>query len=67
MNWTAKDARRSRPVTTAMLEAVGEGMFDKDALIGDLLGYLSEAEVADFVRKNEYEEIIGLSVDADAD
>jgi len=28
-------------------------MLDKDALIRDLLGYLSESEVADFARKND--------------
>lgn len=51
MQWTAKDARRSRKYTTALLEAVDEGMYDKDLLIQDLLGYLSESEVQDFVRK----------------
>ncbi len=66
MNSNAR-VRRSRPVTTAMLEAVEQDMFDKDKLIGDLLGYLSEDDVADFVRKNEYEEIIGLTVDEDAE
>jgi len=45
--------RTSRPYTTALLDAVDEGMFDKDSLIADLLGYLSEAEVQDFVRKND--------------
>lgn len=45
--------RVSRPYTTALLDAVDEGMFDKDNLIADLLGYLSEAEVEDFVRKND--------------
>ena len=66
MNSNAR-VRRSRPVTTAMLEAVEQDMFDKDKLIGDLLGYLSEDDVADFVRKNEYEEIIGLTVDEDSE
>jgi len=28
-------------------------MIDKDTLIRDLLGYLSESEVADFARKND--------------
>ena len=51
--WTAKDARRSRPYTTAMLEAVDEGMLDKDSLIQDLLGWLSEAEVEQFARSND--------------
>ncbi len=47
------DHRTSRPYTSALLDAVSEGMFDKDSLIQDLLGYLSEAEVQDFVRKND--------------
>ena len=45
--------RVSRKYTTALLDAVDEGMYDKDLLIQDLLGYLSEAEVEDFVRKND--------------
>ena len=47
------DHRVSRKYTAAVLDAVEEGMLDKDALIQDLLGYLSEAEVQDFVRKND--------------
>ena len=47
------DHRLSRKYTAALLDAVDEGMFDKDSLIQDLLGYLSEAEVQDFVRKND--------------
>ena len=60
MHWTAKDARRARPYTTALQESVDAGMFDKDTLINDLLGYLSEAEVEDFVRKNDLVEAIGM-------
>ena len=51
--WTARDARRSRPYTTALLEAVDEGMLDKDSLIQDLLGWMSEAEVEQFARSND--------------
>ena len=47
------DHRVTRKYTCAVLDAVSEGMFDKDQLINDLLGYLSEAEVQDFVRKND--------------
>lgn len=54
------DHRRSRKYTCAVLDAVGEGILDKDALIADLLGYLSEAEVEDFVRRNDLEEAIGI-------
>ena len=52
--WTAKDARRSRPYTTRLLEMVEEGLIDKDSLINDLLGYLSESEVRHFCRSNDY-------------
>lgn len=51
--WTAKDMRRSRKYTSALLDAVSEGMLDKDSLIQDLLGWMSEAEVQEFVRRND--------------
>ena len=54
MNWTAKDARRSRPYTTELLDMVEQGMIDKDSLISDLLGWMSEAEVEEFARSNDY-------------
>ena len=63
MNWTAKDARRSRPYTTALLDAVDIGIFDKDTLIADLLGWMSEADVEDFVRRNDMLEAMGLDED----
>lgn len=47
------DHRVSRKYTCALLELVDEGALDKDTLIRDLLGYLSEDEVQDFVRKND--------------
>lgn len=47
------DHRKSRKYTCILLDAVEEGMYDKDLLIQDLLGYLSEEEVKDFVRKND--------------
>jgi hypothetical protein len=40
-------------------------MIDKDTLIRDLLGYLSESEVADFARKNDI--ITWLDRDEDED
>jgi hypothetical protein len=63
MQWTAKDARRARPYTTAVLEAVDEGALDKDTLLADLLGYLSESEVEDFVRKNDLLVAVGMAED----
>ena len=52
--WTARDARRSRPYTTELLDMVEQGMIDKDNLINDLLGFLSEDEVRQFCRSNDY-------------
>jgi hypothetical protein len=47
------DHRVSRPVTSRILDLVDEGMFDKDLLIQDLLGWMSEADVAAFARAND--------------
>ena len=52
--WTKQDSYRSRRYTCELLSLVEDDMLDKDALIRDLLGYLSESEVADFARKNDY-------------
>lgn len=51
--WTGQDSYRSRRYTCELLSLVEDGMIDKDTLIRDLLGYLSESEVADFARKND--------------
>ena len=47
------DHRQSRKYTSALLDAVDEGMLDKDSLIADLLGWMSEADVQEFVRRND--------------
>jgi len=47
------DARKSRPVTCQVLDNLEQGMFDKDDLIRDLLNWLSEDEVKEFVRAND--------------
>ena len=44
----------SRKATTQLLEMVDEGIIDKDSLIADLLGWMSEDEVAEFARRNDY-------------
>lgn len=54
MNWTAKDTRRSRRYTTELLDMVDQGLIDKDSLIQDLLGWMSEEEVKQFARSNDY-------------
>lgn len=63
--WTRQDSYRSRRYTCELLSLVEDDMVDKDALIRDLLGYLSESEVADFARKNDY--ITWLDSDEDED
>jgi len=42
-----------RKYTNAVLDAVSEGMFDKDQLISDLLGWMSEDDVKEFVQRND--------------
>ena len=63
--WTARDARMSRQYTTALLEAVEDGMLDKDSLIADLLGWMSEHEVEQFVRRNDLLEALNIEEDED--
>ena len=48
------DTRRARAYTYALLDMVDQGVVDKDSLIQDLLGWMSEAEVQDFCRTNDY-------------
>ena len=63
--WTKQDSYRSRRYTCELLSLVEDDMIDKDTLIRDLLGYLSESEVADFARKNDI--ITWLDNDEDED
>ena len=63
--WTKQDSYRSRRYTCELISLVEDGMIDKDTLIRDLLGYLSESEVADFARKNDI--ITWLDRDEDED
>lgn len=54
MQWTQQDAYRSRRYTTELLDMVEQGLVDKDSLIADLLGWMSESDVAEFARRNDY-------------
>jgi hypothetical protein len=47
-----------RQFTNAVIEAKDEGVLDRDELIRDLLNYLSESEVANFL-SNYYAEFYG--------
>ena len=44
----------AREYTNRVLDLVDEGVFDKDSLIQDLLGWLSEDEVREMVQRNDY-------------
>lgn len=48
------DHRVSRPVTSKLLDLAEEGMIDWETLARDALGWMSEAEVAEFARRNDY-------------
>jgi hypothetical protein len=48
------DRRNPRGYTTALLDMVDEGLVDKDTLIRDLLGWMSESEVQEFSLRNDY-------------
>ena len=52
--WTQQDSYRSRRYTCELLDMVEQGMIDKDSLIKDLLGWMSESDVAEFARRNDY-------------
>lgn len=52
--WTAKDAYRSRKATCDLIDMAEQGMLDWETLARDLLGWMSEAEVAEFARRNDY-------------
>lgn len=54
MTWSAQHARASRRVTNQLLDLVDEGVVDRDSLIRDLLGWMSEEDVAEFARRNDY-------------
>jgi hypothetical protein len=46
--------KEARFYTIQLLQMVDDGVVGKDHLIASLLGYLSEAEVKDFMRMNDY-------------
>lgn len=48
----AINPRDSRGYTRALLELVDEGILDRDQLIQDLLGWMDEADVEQFCKKN---------------
>ncbi len=52
MSWSQKHASNARAYTCRVLELLDEGMLDKDNLIQDLLGWMSEDDVKQFCERN---------------
>jgi hypothetical protein len=48
------DHRQSRPVTSELLDLAEQGVIDWETLARDALGWMSESEVAEFARRNDY-------------
>ena len=46
--------RQSRPVTSELLDMADQGLIDWESLARDALGWMSEAEVAQFARRMDY-------------
>ena len=46
--------RVSRPVTSELLDLAEQGVIDWETLARDALGWMSEADVAEFARSNDY-------------
>jgi hypothetical protein len=46
--------RESRPVTSELLDMAEQGLIDWETLARDALGWMSEADVAEFARSNDY-------------
>jgi hypothetical protein len=54
MNWTMRDERRARAYTCKLIDLADEGVISWETLARDLLGWMSESEVKDFARRNDY-------------
>jgi hypothetical protein len=48
------DHSRARPATTALLDLAEQGVIDWETLARDALAWMSEADVAEFARRNDY-------------
>lgn len=46
--------KQSRPVTSELLDMAEQGLIDWETLARDALGWMSEAEVEQFARRNDY-------------
>ena len=60
VNWSAKHARQSRKVTTALLEAVDNGLISWEQLARRCMDYMSEHDVAQMADTYNLNEVIGI-------
>ncbi len=64
-HWSAKQARQSRKVTTALIEAAEGGIVSWEDIARNALGFMSEQDVAEMVRAYDMAEAAGVSDDDD--
>ena len=62
-HWSAKQARQSRKVTTALIEAADNGIVSWETLARNALGFMSEQDVAEMVRAYDMVEVANLNDD----
>ncbi len=67
MTWTTADTRRARAYTCKLLEMAEGGEINWEKLARDALGWMSEADVAEFARRNDYLPAPDDDTDADDD
>lgn len=58
MMWTAQDAFASRVYTNKLVELIEMGAINTDTLARDLLGWMSEDDVKQFMRANDLMAIV---------
>lgn len=62
-HWSAKQARQSRKVTTALIEAAEGGIVSWEDIARNALGFMSEQDVAEMARAYDMVEAAGISDD----
>ena len=62
-HWSAKQARQSRKVTTALIEAAEGGIVSWEDIARNALGFMSEQDVAEMARSYDMVEAAGISDD----
>lgn len=54
MLWTGSDSRLSRRASCELVEPAEQGVVDWEMLARDLIGWMSEADVKQFVEQMDY-------------